>query len=101
MYRWRGGSEDVLLAYAMDSFPAGSRVAEALGGAVEPGFYLVLFEGDCYCYPGTHGNCVDEQQEYCSRNDMRIIPLDTPVDLNVVGDIADFRMVPPPDWLFL
>jgi hypothetical protein len=101
IYRWRGGSEDIQLAYVHDSFSEGTRVANALGGPIEPGFYLVRFIGDCYCYPGTHGRCVDSGGNSCDRSEMTIISPDTSVDLNIVDDIADFKMVPSPDWLFL
>jgi hypothetical protein len=101
IHRWRGGSENVMLAYARDEFAQGTNIADQLGQAIEPGFYLFKFEGDCYCYPGTHGNCVDSQGEGCGRNPMRFLPQDAEVDLHIVQDLAGFKMVHSPDWLFL
>jgi hypothetical protein len=95
MYRWRGGSEDKMLVYAKDSFPEDSAVAHVLGQAIEPGFYLVGFLGDCYYY-FPEGNAMDSEGNPCQQpNTFELLPLDTPVDLNIVNDISDFRYAVP------
>lgn len=101
LYRLRGGSETIMLAYAKDRFPAGSQVATALGRAVEPGFFLVRFDGDCYCY-FNESCCHDSLDQCCSGrfNSMTILPMDTEVTLNIVNDSSEYRNRKAPDWLF-
>jgi hypothetical protein len=103
VYRLRGGAENVMLAYARDAFPAGTRIATALGQAIEPGFYLVRFDGDCFCYFVDDGRCHASNGQSCSIKDMTVtlLPVDAEIDLTIVDDYTEYRTVHSPDWLFL
>lgn len=99
--RMRGGSPDVMLGYAKDSFPEGTHIATELGTAIEPGFFLVRFSGDCTC-PFRNEPCQDSSGTVCDvRADMAVIPTDTNVNLTIVDDISTFSVYHTPDWLFL
>lgn len=101
LYRMRGGSPDVMLAYAKDSFAEGTNIATQLGTAVEPGFFLVRFSGDCTC-PFSDEPCQDPDGNICDvRSTITVIPTDTSVDLTIVDDISTFSAYHTPDWLFL
>lgn len=100
LYRMRGGSPDVVLGYAKDRFPEGTHIATELGTALDPGFFLVRFSGDCMC-PFRNAPCQDSTGVACDvRATMSVIPTDTSVDLTIVDDIATFSAYHMPDWLF-
>jgi hypothetical protein len=99
VYRFRGGSPNVMLGYARDSFGEGSNIAENFGTALSPGFFLVRFDGDCLC-PISDAPCHNSLGKSCYSNTMSVIPIDTHVDLTIVDDISTFGFVPPPSYLF-
>lgn len=100
LFRMRGGAPNIMLGYAKDSFDVGTNIANELGTALSPGYFLVRFDGDCYC-PFSNDPCQDSNGQTCDvRLDMTVLPLDTDVDLSLVNDISDFEAVPTPDWLF-
>jgi hypothetical protein len=96
--RFRGGAETLLLAYAADPFPAGSRIAKELGTELSVGYHLMKADEKFKCtWDEDHNDWLCPN----ARTELRKVPFSTPVDLKVIDKPSEWAPVHAPDWLFL